>query len=289
MRRLTLLIALTALLFGGAPASADGPVPQSDREPLSDLERARADDKSAVAKRYAAHKRAGGTYDQFKTEILALELRLNGGLPLPGGVSDPNRRGGPKPGHLKPSASHYGSYQNYLTPTPTWQYQQTNYYCGPASAWIALTRAGAGNSYLGQSLTQGNLAASGWLNTSSSSGTGLGANWTWTLNGWSDGTSSGWYVVDWAPSSNDVEVQVQLNIDNGFVPVLDVWMNATYGYLHSGYQAYGQVWHYVAGYGYHAYGYNVYYIDPWSVVQPGPQSDTAVLFASLMQSHGMIW
>lgn len=230
--------------------------------------------KAQVAAAYAAHKRAGGSPAEFASEFAALDLLLNGGKPLASGRSAPAS-----------TDAYYPSNMLY----PGWQLQINNWYCGPAAGWVAMNWVGAPNNHFGAPMNQPNLGTWYWLETDTYTATPLGENWLRTLNGWVDGTSDGWYLVAWSPTSTQVADFSSLNIDGSHIPVLDIEMSGTNGYLHSGYVAYGTVQHYVAGSGYSDWGSTINYIDPWGAVQPGERANTASLFSSLMRNHGIVW
>jgi hypothetical protein len=141
------------------PAAAQGgrDGPQAADPPTPAEQRINAD-KLRVAKAFMKHHRADGTIEAFAPQIEALERRLNDGVPITGGVTSPRGHSGNGGITIQ---SHTADAYTY----PAYQLQSNDYYCGPASAWAALAWKSAGNSYLGQSLTQGNLASSGWLNT----------------------------------------------------------------------------------------------------------------------------
>lgn len=283
IRRLV-VAAGTVLLIVAAyptPASADGPNPQPPREELSAQNQQLEAIKAQVAVDYAAHKRAGGSIDEFAPQFAALGLALNGGQPL---VNTAPRSSAAA---TAPDSASSTYPSNYLF--PAWQYQIEDWYCGPAAAWVAWAWLGAPNNYLGIAMTQENMAPWAWLQTDTYGATPLGENWRKTLNAWVDGTNDGFYILKWAPTPTQVANNTALDIDMNYVPILDIEMSTTNGYLHSGYTAYGTVQHYVAGSGYSDYGNTVNYIDPWGVVQPGERENSASLFSSLMRNHGMVY
>lgn len=280
MRQLVPILVIVLSLFAAGTASADdglifngGGQPQ----PLSPDQNQRNQTKSAIALQYFAHIRAGGTLANFPIDPSVLEHALNNGQPFhPGGVS---------------TYAYPAPYYSHVL-APSYQAQETNYYCGPASAWVALKYQGAGNNYFGATLIQSNLATSFWLNTSSSSGTPLGSNWTHTLNSWTDGSDAGWYTLQTYPTyadAADVASKVAFDIDNLFIPVMDVYMNATRGYL-PGWSGYTEVWHYLPAMGYNRYGDYLDYVEVFQPVGLGPKYDvTKELWASIVKGYGIVW
>jgi hypothetical protein len=183
---------------------------------------------------------------------------------------------------------------------PQYQAQATNCWCGPASAWVALKYMGAGNNYFGADLWQSNLATSFWLNTDptpcdaqhTNVGTPRGSNWTKTLNSWTDGTEAGWYVLqnyNYADAA-DVASKVTLDIDYNYIPVFNVRMNSTRGYLPGWSAVYGDVYHYVPGFGYNQYGDYFDYVEVFQPVGLGYKYNvTKELFASILSYMGLVW
>lgn len=278
-----LTIAISVLV--SAPAKAeDGPGRTfngggSQPADLTANDVARAAFKSAFATSYFDHRRAGGTLADFKGGLGTLELNLNGGQPFD--TASPM---------AYPANNSYNSLGS-----PAYQAQETSYYCGPASAWVALKHMGAGNNHFGAALIQSNLATSFWLQTTDPAGTPRGSNWTKTLNGWSDGTyDQGFYVVhdygSYVPAA-DIASKFTLDIDAGYAPIVNVWMNSTRGWLRdwSG-RGYVDVWHYVPGYGYSQYGDYLDYVEVFGAVGAGYKPNiTKELFASLVASYGIIY
>lgn len=277
-----LTIAITAL--ASAPAKAeDGPGRtfnggggQPATLSADDVERAAI--KSAFATSYFDHRRAGGTLASFPGGLGPLELALNGGRPFD--TASPM---------AYPANNSYNSLGS-----PSYQAQETNYYCGPASAWVALKHKGAGNNHFGAALTQSNLATSYWLQTTNPDGTPRGSNWTKTLNEWTDGIPGGFYVVhsygSYAPAE-DVASKFTLDIDAAYAPIMNVWMTGARGWLPSWQnKGYSDVKHYVPGFGYSQYGDYLNYIEVFGSVGAGYYSGvTKELFAGLVASYGMIY
>lgn len=88
----------------------------------------------------------------------------------------------------------------------TWVQQSNGYYCGPASAFMALKQQGVTTSKDGakKSLTQANLAGSTYLKTTSSGGTPWASKKMHaTLNKWTK--TSAWKATN-APASNSARV-----------------------------------------------------------------------------------
>lgn len=290
MHRVLLTLVLVGILGSQtypAAAQGNGDGPQAADPPTAADHRVNAD-KLRVAKQFMKHRLSNGSIEAFAPQIEALERRLNGGQPIDGGVTSPRGRSGQGGIVIQ---SHTADAYTY----PAYQLQINNWYCGPASAWAALAWKGYGNSYLGQSLTQSNLASSGWLNTincpNNPCGTGFGTNWTHTLNAWGDGTDAGWYARYVAPSAATVEYAIHVDLNFNWLPVFDVYMNSTRGFLPGYSPTYTEVWHYVVGMGYSNYGQLIHWVDPWSAISPGYNYNLASSsWSSLMGSpYGMIW
>lgn len=282
MRKLVgvFVIGMSALM----PLSAsgeDGPVRTFNgggekQIPQSVEEAAKDEFKGQFAKAYLAHRKAGGTPADFPGGLAPLEMELNGGESL-GTMS------------IMAYPAPYAS--NALSPSPSYQAQETNYYCGPASAWVALKHRGAGNNHFGAPLNQTNLATWYWLNTTTE-GTARGVNWSHTLNSWTDGTDAGWYIVhnygSYAPAE-DVASKFATNIDSSYAPIMNVWMTAARGRL-PGWETYGDVKHYVPGFGYGQYGDYLHYVEVFASVGLGYKYNISKeFFAGIVASYGMIW
>jgi hypothetical protein len=282
-----LIISITAIAItavAAAPVQADGPrefngggkepTPQTPHELyLSAL-------KSDFATAYLAHRKAGGSPADFPAEELAtLERELNDGQSF---------------GIVLPASYPSNFYSNALG-SPAYQEQINGCYCGPASAWMALAHTGAGNNYFGAELNQPNLATSFWLNTDPNcpgNGTGRGSNWTHTLNSWVDGTDAGWYLLTnygYADAA-DVASKFVTDIDYNFAPVMNIHMNSARGYLPGWSAGWGDVWHYVPGFGYSQYGDYLNYVEVFGPVTSGYKYGvTKELFASILTDMGILW
>lgn len=179
---------------------------------------------------------------------------------------------------------------------PSWQEQETSYYCGPASAWVVNNWngdhffAGRKTSYNeGWSLTQDNLASSTYLNTSVSGTAFSSTLWDNALDVWFAGTSW-WYSLKWSPDYSYYVDALTLDIDTNHPFVADVHMSPANGYLpgySSGYWA-----HYVAIRGYGSYGATTAYVDTYDTgagslgFHSGFSSQSMV---TLVQARGIIW
>lgn len=278
-RIVTVGVMLMVLAFNSTPASADGPAAQPAPSPLTAEEQLRAADKGAVAQKYLAHKRAGGSVADFSAELAALQSRL-GGDPMA------QRSGG------QPSQVLTGEQGNIY---PTWNLQEQGWWCGPANAWIAVQYHYDGlNSYYDEELIQTSLANSNWLQTTYPGGTGFGSNWPETLNGWRTNNPNGWWIRTVSPSAESLAGAVVIDVDSFHVSVIDVQMNATRGYL-AGYTAgegdqFGNIWHYVSATGYSDYGNVVGYLDTSSLGSPGYNVNYATVFATMTSGgYGLIW
>jgi hypothetical protein len=226
---------------------------------------------------YYEYRKAGGDPAAFK-EISSLEDAINAGEPFNISV---------------PVAYPAASMARSLNPLPSYQAQINNYYCGPASAWVAMTHRGIGSNHFGASLNQPNLGTWYWLETDTYTATPRGENWRKTLNGWVDGTNDGWYVVhsygSYAPAE-DVASKFASNIDNSYAPVLNIWMNSSRGYLPGWTSGWGEVRHYVPGFGYAQYGDYLHYVEVFQPVGLGRKYNiTKEFFAGILGGKGMIW
>lgn len=167
--------------------------------------------------------------------------------------------------------------------------QETNWYCGPASALMVLARQGI-SQYNGRSLTQYELAKDlGAL----SAGAVFPGTWYNTMRNWSGGTP---YVTTWAYNST-----------------LSDWKDniLTYTYISSGVGGHGVIYdtvmsgsnqlpgyaigserkHYVAGDGYSLTDKTVHYYDPHNLNNSayGAHWTSAALMGSCTYERGMIW
>jgi hypothetical protein len=279
-RILTIPLVLLILAAMSASVSADGPVTQPSPSPLTAAQLLRAADKAQVAQKYLEVKRSGGSSVDFSGEIAALEARLNDGQPIPRRVNaQPDRVMSGEQGRIY----------------PTWNLQEYWWWCGPANGWIAVNYMYDGlDSVNGDLLTQTSLSHSEWLNTQSN-GTGLGWNWTHTLNAWRDGTDAGWWEIQGSPTAGQIGSFVSLDVDNFYVSVLDVKMSVSRGYLTGYTSAEGDtttehnIWHYVSATGYTGYGAVIGYLDTSSIGSPGYNTNNATFFATLTNGYGLIW
>lgn len=280
-RQLILATAFAIGLFTAHPASADdeggrtydggGGVPA----PLSAAGAARNATKSEIATAYLAYRKSGGMPADFP-DLQRLQDIFNDGRPL----------------ELVVPAAYPAQYSSNSLGSPSYQAQINDWYCGPASAWVAMTHLGIGNNHFGASLTQSNLGTWYWLETDTGQQTPRGENWRKTLNGWVDATNDGWYEVQtygsWADAA-DVASKFALNIDANHAPVMNVWMTAARGRL-PGWGTYADVKHYVPGLGYGQYGDYLHYVEVFATVGAGYKYDiTKEFFAGIVASYGMIW
>ena len=268
------------------PAAADGNVPQPPPQRLSAGEIARLGLKSGVANSYAQFKRGGGTPAQFISSVAELELQLNDGKPLVGGVTDPTHQS-------EPTAAQSLYEQNNIW--PMFATQQYWYFCGPADAWMTLNWKYPGHaSFDGDPLTQTAVADIQWLGTVDPDGTAYGANWTTTFNAWMDGDPAGYYVRANSPSAAAIGNYVSFDVDYGWASVLDVLMNNNHGGYLPGFtadegDADGNIWHYVTATGYSGYGAVIGYLDPSPLGANVYTYANASQFQSLMSGYGMIF
>lgn len=230
--------------------------------------------KSAFFAGYYEHRKAGGTLADFK-DLAPLSRRL--GIEV-----------------VAPMAYPAPYYSNVLYPYPQYEAQINDWYCGPASAWVAMKHRGIGNNHFGAPLTQQNLGTWYWLETDTYKQTPRGENWRRTLNGWVDGTNDGWYAVHtyggYAPAA-DVASKFASDIDLSFAPVMNVLMNSSRGWL-QGWKGLGYQFseHYVPGFGYNQYGDFLHYVEVFGRATPGYKwSETKETFATLVGGYGMIW
>lgn len=178
---------------------------------------------------------------------------------------------------------------------PNYQEQQTIYYCGPASAWIVNNWVGVHKwsrttSYLGEQLTQANLASSSYLATTTDGTVFSTTTWPRALNKWWNGSESGWYYLSSSPSLTVYQNDLVSDIDAEYPLVLDVHMSSSNGYL-VGYTS-GELWHYVVANGYGSYGTTTDYTDPYNTGNGSLGwhfgfSSSAI--ATLIHDYGMVW
>lgn len=277
MRGLALTFSLAAPLHANADDFNGG---GTNAEPQTENQIYRSALKSQVAATYLAHRKAGGTPANFPAEQIALlERELNDGEPL----------------DLSINAQYPSNYPSGSLGSPAYQEQINECFCGPASAWMALKHRGAGNNHFGAALNQDNLSTWYWLETDQAcpgEGTPRGTNWEHTLNSWVDATDDGWYLLtpyDYADAA-DVAGKVVVNIDYGYAPVFNIWMNTSRGYLPGWSSAYGEVKHYVPGRGYTSYGDYFNYIEVFAPVTSGYKNGiTKERFAGILSNMGIIW
>lgn len=281
MRTLPVLFTL-AILFLSMPvpvAGDDGPRTYNgggDRPaPLSATSQLADAQKSGFFEGYYAYRKAGGLPTGFK-DPQALDGILNGGSPL----------------NLSLTMAYPANSPAKSLPSPQFQAQQNDYYCGPASAWVAMTHLGIGNNHFGAPLTQSNLGTWYWLETDVGLQTPRGENWRKTLNGWVTGSSNGWYVVHSYGSfaaAEDVASKFTANIDHSYAPIMNVWMTPGRGML-PGWQNYTDVKHYVPGFGYAQYGDYLHYVEVFTPATLGYKYNiTKEAFSRIVASYGMIW
>jgi hypothetical protein len=180
---------------------------------------------------------------------------------------------------------------------PSWQEQQTSYYCGPASAWVVNNWNGdhffdgRKTSYNeGWSLTQANLASSKYLNTSVSGTDFNSTRWDNALDTWLSWYPYWWYYLTWSPDYSYYVNALVWDIDTNHPFVADVHMSPANGYLpgySSGYWA-----HYVTIRGYGSYGATTAYVDTYDTgsgslgYHSGFSSESMV---TLVHDRGIIW
>lgn len=172
--------------------------------------------------------------------------------------------------------------------------QETNYYCGPASVWMCMAWFGAWESYEdGTPLSQANLATK--LGTTSTNGTSL-SNVPGVMNRW---LGVSWYVVDWAPSAQEVYDHVAYDYAYWYPVVFNAYMSPTYKYLDKwDPRSPNVVRHYVAGDGYDPTTKYIRYNDPYDgtvfgdYTVPGTYGShwvPSALLSSVMTLRGMVW
>jgi hypothetical protein len=281
------LLTIAILLVMSSPVAGDDGIGgrQSVSAPTAEDLRLSAM-KHAYAVAYGASRRAGNSVAAFDAQVAELEMRLAGGaLPADGYTTRLASRS--STGASGPMVADSNYETHHLA--PYYQTQSTQYWCGPASAWNVLYYHATGNSWRGEELTQENLANSNWLNTTQQ-GTNLGDDpWRKTLNGWTDGTSDGWYLITWAPSASVIANDLAFDVDHYYLLIYDVYMSAGTGKM-PGYSGYTEVWHYIAGTGYSNYGNNTDWLDPFTGGSPGLNYDYPVTnLVPMMGSYGMIW
>lgn len=294
LRRMLFVVVMFALwLAAGASAVYADPPPVDTEtvliggvqtaEPLTETEIVRSNEKSVIARQYHGRKMAGAS----QAELRALTDRL---FALTGDTRriPPGRLAQPDRGRASASMLMDTNYSAQLyVDVPT---QSSSTYCGPASAYgIISYTLGYGNAYNGNALTQSNLGSSAWLQTDSN-GTGFDSSWPWTLNGWGDGTSSGWYIVTWSPSVGTYISSLVTDVDLSYPLVLDVHMVNGGSHL-VGYASNVEYWHYVVAEGYTNYGNDTYYHDPFDngAGSRGRHTFSSSTMTALVNDRGIIW
>ena len=167
-----------------------------------------------------------------------------------------------------------------------YEMQANTWYCGPATAVNIV------NGYNGYSRMTQSQAAS-LLGTTSSSGTDFGSNWYNVLNTSTMGktyTRAQGYS-DWA---GDLANKCIGTIWNGRGVALNVVMTPYTTYLPGYSAASGNVYHYVAAYGFESYDPSlrkICYIDPYAEYLgiSGAQKVTFQQMALATQTHGIIY
>jgi hypothetical protein len=186
--------------------------------------------------------------------------------------------------------------------TPATQQPQTkNYYCGPGTAYAILQPKRSTSAYSSSdSLSQGTLAGSRYLQTEANHGT----NWSATassnpmvvgLNRWLYAKSSGWYIPTHAPGSS-YQSYLKADISGGHAVADNVVEPANGPHL-PGHPVSKTIYHWVAGYGYSNYGGSSYIADPagqssavsWGSGVQRTYSVSSNLMVQLDSSHGMVW
>jgi hypothetical protein len=289
---LRLPIALVAaVLFSLAvqsnPAQADGTIGRGQpASPPTAADVQLSAMKNGVADAYVKGLKAGLPSSGFDAQVAQLERTLTGGSLVPHGYT---LTGQARTAGVVRPLSDYSAHSL----VPAYQAQSTQWWCGPAGAWILMNWLGYGASaFNGNLLNQTNLASGTWLNTTTG-GTNLGNDpWLKTLNGWTSPTQSqnGWYIITNNPTAAVISSDLAFDIDHYYIAIYNVYMTAQRGKL-PGYAGYTEVWHYVAGNGYTNYGANTDWIDPFSGGSLGYNYgyDVNLLVPMVSSPYGMIW
>lgn len=164
--------------------------------------------------------------------------------------------------------------------------QLTDWYCGPASAYIVLKGMGK-TSYNGRTLSQSELATDLGAQTQ---GAGWTGTWASTMSNWSGKT----YLTANAPSASTILNHAYIDTICSMGSIYDTYMSGTNqlpGYTANS----GPRFHYVAGDGYDNYNCYVHYEDPHNTNNSafGPHwvgcGVMAACTSSSSNPRGMVW
>lgn len=159
--------------------------------------------------------------------------------------------------------------------------QETDWGCGPASAYIVLKGMGK-TSYNGRQLTQSNLAIDLGAQTQGAYWTGT---WATTMSNWAGYR----YVTTNAPSASTLLSNAYLDTVCSEGDIYDTHMsgsNELYGYALN-----TERYHYLAGDGYDNTNSQIHYLDPHNTntTAYGPHWASASLMAACVHDRGMVW
>lgn len=249
-------------------------------EPLGDL----ADDLKAWAEAAGIP----GEFDDLTRDSLPLpraESVAQGGAGLAGAV----------PSSESPKSEQYTLWM-------ATQDQANDYYCGPATAFMinnhlcaVFYESPCKSADEGYKLTQQNLARWEYLDTDVS-GTGLGVNWLYALNGWwtDPRSTEGWYGITTLPSENQYVMALAFDVDRLYPLSLDTYQGPGGDRLVDWPFDDEEYLHYVVGAGYGYWGGLTTYIDPCDVL-PAPDAYgyhydySSAMMAGLVHGLGMVW
>lgn len=169
-----------------------------------------------------------------------------------------------------------------------YEYQENEYYCGPATAVNIINGKGIAN------VTQSWAAQYNLLGTDYYGQTPFGSNWRNVLH---EGTMNKRYTVKWATASNwpmELAERTISTLRQGCGVVADTYMNSSNNYLPGYDYSDGVVKHYVPIYGYEAYDPSqrrVLYIDvnKYNPSAMGAQNVTFQLMARATQGFGIVY
>lgn len=112
------------------------------------------------------------------------------------------------------------------------------------------------------------------------------------MNKWRQGSSTGYYVDDGAPSATEFKSHLVYDADNNYPLGADT-VEMAGGVHYNGHPSNQTIGHWIVGKGYYNYGDGSYFADPattvWSTVSPEFSYATSTFTNRFLQSNGVTW
>lgn len=176
--------------------------------------------------------------------------------------------------------------------------QTKSYYCGPATASSILGFIHPGVSeYDGLKVNQANLAKGQYLQTDSSGGTPWAdGRMKVTLNRWTSGSTTGWYVNNATPTTEEFRRALGTDTDAGY-PLAANAVEFAGGYHYNNHPSNKTIGHWIPSRGYTSSGDTAKFADPahsaavsWGDLPNEYFTYSTNSFASrFLQSNGIVW